>query len=329
MYIHSDGKRNVYNTTGDVVTYFGDWSRPHYWFLTVANCENISLSFKYSLNWTQPDGSAVSYDDRALLAIDWTFFVFYFIVLGSTIFFNFIQHKEMGQQPLIRIYGLVLLLFWLAFFCDGIHWAVYPRNGYGVPFFSVLSTIILYFGRIVWIFLLILLAHGWSITRVALPDRKILFGILGALLLVFIVLFFWQEFGVNSATLSSAYASVPGGLYLFVITATGLYFGWTCWSTLKETVQADKKSFFILFGGIYLAWFLSIPIVAAIVTSLDPWNRTSTQVGVETTITFCAHAVLAFLLLPSRASKYFITTTQDLLLDEGKNSAGRGDYGAL
>lgn len=85
----------------------------------------------------------------------------------------------------------------------------------------MLSTIILYFGRIVWIFLLILLAHGWSITRVALPDRKILFGILGALLLVFIILFFWQEFGVNSATLTSAYAvrSFPDrSLFLVVFT---------------------------------------------------------------------------------------------------------------
>lgn len=71
----------------------------------------------------------VSYDDRSLLGIDWSFFVFYLVVLGGTIFFNFVQHKEMGQQPLVRIYGLVLLLFWLAFFCDGIHWAVYPRNG--------------------------------------------------------------------------------------------------------------------------------------------------------------------------------------------------------
>src|SRR5690242_2173644 len=79
-----------------------------------------------------------------------------------------------------------------------------PR--YGVPFFSVLSTIIVYFARIIWIFLLILLAHGWSITRVALPDRKILFGILGSLLVVFIILFFWQEFGVSQATLTSAYA---------------------------------------------------------------------------------------------------------------------------
>lgn len=291
---------------------FGDWSRPHYWYLAVVNCDGESVGFKYALHWLQPSGSELSYDDFALPGAYVFFFVAYLILFGANVYADFLLFKEKALHPIVRILSLTIIVQLLGCMASMIHWTVYAKNGVGVQFFVVVGEILLFLTSIGFMFLCILLAKGWSITVHVLTDKKILLGILGVFSVLYIILFFWQLFGLNPATELTLYQSVPGGFLLFVRCVTAVYFGWCLFSTLKEA-PAEKKKFFYVFGTCYGVWFLNLPIIAAIMTAVPPWKRDEVSVVVNLTITLLAQGGLVFLLWPSRAAKYFAISAPDLI----------------
>jgi len=325
---HSISQFSLKGTTSNRTQTFGDWVRPHYWYLAVANCPLEAQDFKYTLSWEQPNGSMysqISFDQWWNPGSYTAFVILYAVLVAVNLYGDFLLFKEKALHPIVRILTISILLMFVGVLCVAIHWWTYDSNGTGVPALNVIGQLMQYSTEIVFMFLLILIAQGWAITTQQLENKWVLLGILSGFTVIYIILFFWQQFGLNPATTTDLYASVPGGILLATRCVTAGYFGFCVFKTLKAATD-DKKTFFYIFGACYLVWFISLPIVAAIMTAVAFWYRDGPSNLVDLIITFLAQGGLAFLLWPSRAAKYFTISAPDLL---GYKPANSGTYGTL
>lgn len=124
----------------------------------------------------------------------------------------------------MKLLSVTIGLEGLSVFCLFIHYTVYQNNGVGVPAFegignSMLGKLGLFveffivldlMAQLVFIFLLVLIAKGWCITKTTIDDRKIVLIGLGLLAASYLALFIWENVGVDPATTLYIYETAPG-----------------------------------------------------------------------------------------------------------------------
>jgi len=132
-------------------------------------------------------------------------------------------------------------------------------------------------------------------------------------------MFIWQNVGQDPASTLYVYESAPGIIILVLRALTLLWFLFELRRTLQEEENPDKRGFYISFGIGYTLWFLSLPFIVLLAVFFSPWYRFKVVTG----LFLCANTLglfgMAFLFWPSRASKFFNITKEDLLL--GKSSS--------
>lgn len=89
---------------------------------------------------------------------------------------------------------------------------------------------------------------------------------------------------------------------------------WSLRKTILLESLPEKRVFYIVFGASYTLWFLLLPLIIFISLFLAPWIRFRTVTALVATTNFLGLAALAFLLWPSRASKYFVIKASPQLL---------------
>jgi len=82
---------------------------------------------------------------------------------------------------------------------------------------------------------------------------------------------------------------------------------------VRDDEDHSKRWFYAIFGAGYSLWFLTLPLIVVIATTLAPWVRMKTVTAIYLVITTLGFGVICSLLWPSRASKYFQVAVPDLM----------------
>jgi len=173
--------------------------------------------------------------------------------------------------------------------------------------------------QLTFMFLLVLLAKGWAITKSEVDDKKFLVIMVSAFLLAYITMFIWQNVGRDPASTLYVYESAPGIIILVLRSLALLWFLFLLRKTHLDEQNDEKKRFYFIFGILYTLWFLALPLIVLLAVLLQAWYRFKVVTGLFLCVNTLGLFGLAFLLWPNRASRYFQVTKTDLLL--GKSSS--------
>ena len=200
--------------------------------------------------------------------------------------------------------------------CYLVHYFQFGQDGEGLLWMTYIGALLDAVARIVFIFLLLLLAHGWTISNDHLHQR----WVIGGVLLVFFLLQVAQ-FGYAWYSYDPARTSVDKGdlvLQCMVIACyliTGIYFLFMLVVSWANEIIPPKKRLYLRLGLLFSPWMIGPPLVAIGVLLLDDWVRTKIVLTLQTSLTLVAYFVLSFLLWPSRAQEYFSINTPTTLGD--------------
>lgn len=130
-------------------------------------------------------------NDQGLYALFLVSFFVWGIGLGAQLWASRWLWRTRTFHPIVKLYTLSLVLWWLFITCLMIHWAVYNGNGVGVPFLQGLGHVfevrrawqksgggllltcstLQVFARVVFLLLVMLIATGWTISSTVLRNR--------------------------------------------------------------------------------------------------------------------------------------------------------------
>jgi len=305
---------------------FNDISRPHFWFLAISNCGASSrLEFQYEFEFLNSGGAwkrQFSYDEQGLVGMHlffWLFFTMVFIVHLRGVWILF---QSNAFHPIVRLLTVTLLLETVSLFCLFVHYAIYASNGVGANGLHGLGELLDMCAQLVFMLLLILIAKGWAITRTLITGQKLVLIMVSSFTIGYISLFTWQNVGMDHASTLYIYESVPGIILLVLRVFTLGWFLWELRTTYLQETDSNKRRFYLMFGGAYTVWFLMLVIIVLIALIIPAWDRAKVVIGMSLCNNCLGFCLLAFLLWPSRAMKYFqIVQKEDLLLGATYNNS--------
>jgi len=229
--------------------------------------------------------------------------------------------RNNSYHPIVRLLTCTLLLQTFSLLFSFIHYSIFGSNGIGAPGLLGLGDILDMASQLSFMFLLILLATGWSITRNEIRYKGILLAILGVFLLLYVSMFIWQNVGLDPASTTYVYETVPGIIILCIRVLTMAWFLFCLRGSFLDESHPNKRRFYFVFGSIYTVWFLLLPLIV-IISSVDTadWNKYRLVQGMYLTLNALGFGIMIFLFWPSKAAEYFQMTKSDTLLSPSVSS---------
>ncbi len=235
------------------------------------------------------------------------FFVFYVILLSA----HFYSVRKLSTtltfvHPVIQVLSAILFTEFLSVLIHMIHYANLTKAGRGLYSADCAAAVFGAIARVMLIVLLMLLAKSWTISTTEVHDRSviiglaIMFGVLytGSLIFQFVA-FDREQIDTPSAVQAwSIVVIVIGLLY-------ALWFAYAGAQSTRSENNPVKRGFLVKLTAFYTVYLLSIPGVAILSYTLDPWVREKVTEGFAVCATFVGLLVLVILFWHSNADKYF------------------------
>jgi len=301
---------NVSATTKDTTIAPRDVGSPHFWYVAAVNCGG-SIDLDYDMRFLNSWGAdkwvlQFSCDEVGLEGLYISYFIFYFIGACIHAYAIFMLVRANSYHTIVKLLSAAIGLEGLSVFSLFIHYCVYEKDGVGAPALKGIGDILDLASQVVFIFLLLLIAKGWCISKTRLDDRLVVLIGVGVLALAYLALFIWENVGVDPGSTLYIYQSPPGIIILVLRGLTMLWFMWTLRATYMEENHPAKRTFYLWFGIACVTWFLALPLITIIAAGTpNAWNELKTVTILYVTSNALAFGGLQFLLWPSRASEYF------------------------
>jgi len=286
-------------------------TRPHFWYLVLVNCNGgyedihfrLTATNILSSNWNKQFGV----NEQGLNSLYLVYFFVYTIFVMTHLYGVRKLSRETAAfvHPLVKIFTFAVLFQYLSVFAELIHLGVFVNDGIGVPALSKFSTVMETFARICFIFLLILLAKGWTISTDDIRHRWVVLLALFIITVTYFSLVVWQFVGVDPASTLYIYASVPGILIVTLNAVTGVWFFITIFLTWRHEDDPHKRSLYLKLLLLYTLWFAVLPMIVVVGLKLEPWWCEKIVKTFSLSVTTIALFSMGFLLWPSRAENYF------------------------
>jgi len=175
---------------------------------------------------------------------------------------------------------------------------------------AVIADLLDIFAQVVLILMLVLIASGWTITKMQLGrSRTPILIVIGILSVCYFAMFIYSYTGFDQSSTLYLYESAAGIVVIIVRAIAMFWFVYTIRDTYREENHPAKRWFYSRFGIAYTIWFLILPFITIVAAGIDPWMRMKTVLGMYVTTNAIALAGLAFLLWPTRASEYFMISS--------------------
>lgn len=290
---------------------------PRYWYLVLGACERDGNQFKkgrrefieMDVTWLNPGTifeRQFSKDRHGIYASLIAFTPIFTLMSLAYTFSVFMLIRAKCFHWIIRVFYGSLLLYTASCWLELFHNIKYSYDGYGIPFFDVLSTSFRIIAELAFMMLLYLIASGWTVTQPYLRHMKQLLCIFVALLVLYVSMFAWSQvsLAIYITTTDYVYETLPGVvLGVLRIPALG-FFIYALKTTYKKEVSQVKLWFYRIFSA-YSLWFLVLPLLIIIAFLLKPAERAKWIEGLSRAIEFISYFFMMILLWYSRARKYF------------------------
>lgn len=193
---------------------------------------------------------------------------------------------------------------------QGVHWWIYAYNGQGLKLLFSCGEIAMVVSTLCFLWLLMLLAKGWTISTTTLHGAKTTMITVGLFAIVNLVI----KFKEYSSDETNRNTEISDGFSMFLDVSSLAWLAFGVWyiyrlhSSYSQEYKPAKRSFLLYLGLMYLPWVISFPVLQLLVQVLDPWVRPKVITSVTLTITFIVYASMAYLLAPERVKIYFDTS---------------------
>jgi hypothetical protein len=326
-----------------------DSERAHIWWIVAANCPvNVSSAqcctcdpaqrgcdcqytqgnvtdFWWSGSLTQAQKGIyhqVTYDRQTLFFLYLFFGIVWLVGLAVNVYSSVALARRGAFHPIVRLFTATIVVFECSLITQFIHHAVYAQNGIGLPGLEGFGLFLDLVSDIIFMLLLVLLAQGWAVSRQGIEHRFAMLG--GALLFLVldIILMFCMYFAISPASTAFLFVTAPGIMLLVLrIAILAAFIVLSVRSAMTE-LDATKKRFYVTLGGVYSVYFVSLPVVALISAVLPAYISYKITMWIYTFIKTGAFGTMLYLLLPSKAEKYFSITQQSLLISAASTKSG-------
>jgi hypothetical protein len=241
------------DSDGMKVTYlpvpFINRSRPRFWFFALAACggkglDRAQVSFHawqaHQSHWNRE----FSEESTGLNTLYLVFFFLTAVLVGVHCLGTYRLQQKLSTvlHPMLRLFLLLLLVFFLGVFCSLLHYGAYPQNGVGVPALGKLGSICAIVARCLFITLLLLLSKGWTIAldptasgRLTTKHKAAVFLLVLCYFVLSLVTIFYAE---NNADLR--YVRPGAGVQALEILTVVVWIAFAAWFTY-ETVKSYKN----------------------------------------------------------------------------------------
>eukprot|EP01006_Ploeotia_vitrea_P037471 TRINITY_DN66132_c2_g1_i1.p2 TRINITY_DN66132_c2_g1~~TRINITY_DN66132_c2_g1_i1.p2 ORF type:complete len:375 (+),score=170.14 TRINITY_DN66132_c2_g1_i1:412-1536(+) len=289
--------------------------RPRFWYLVAANCNGFEQLF-YEVSFIN-QGSAwdkeFGVNERGLNTL---FVLFFLIYMALTLVHSYGIHKLWPSEvlhPIVKLLTAAITLQFFAVFFYLVHYGSFVGNGYGMPPLHAAAEVLQVMARLVFTLQLILIAQGWTISTDELRNRASLHTLFGLTVLAYGALVLWNMTTRDPASTLYVYESWPGVLLIALDIVMGLWFVKAIVSSHNDEDDESKRYFYRLIGFCYVLFFFTLPAVVLAAHNLQPWVREKTVTTISLLVVTLDYVLMAVLLWPTRAHKYFSINTPDVM----------------
>jgi len=170
-------------------------------------------------------------------------------------------------------------------------------------------------------FLLVLLAKGWTITKNQITDKLALVVIMCVFFIAYICMIVWEYVGTDPASSLYEYENIPGIAIQVLRLLVLVWFLFCLRNSRLEESHPLKRRFYLVFGSFYTLWFLALPLIVVIASVLAQWTRFKIVASMYLCLNTLALLFLGYLLWPSRAQEIFAISKTDVLLGTGSSTS--------
>lgn len=308
-------------------------ARTRFQFFTVENCATPISDFDFKAHFyrSQDDWSSeFSVNESGLMTLYTLILIGFIGLFAAHAFSSFLLYKTLNfLHPILTLFTGALVLQFLSVIFYFIYFNKIRTGGESVKlldhigyFFDVLS-------RGIFLFQLILMARGWSITRIQLNQRLRIVIIMSVYLATALI-----SFGVKTYYYSNRSVTIPTIVHVWDSAVLAFYLflcGFYIFIALKTHAEENnpvKQNIIRNLGFAYSAYMLICAIASLLAFAIDPWVREKTVESVTGLSTFVAMAYMVHLLWHNKAHTTFdlkvrsVTALADIdYLDVGNTDA--------
>eukprot|EP00930_Biecheleria_cincta_P089241 TRINITY_DN78526_c0_g1_i1.p1 TRINITY_DN78526_c0_g1~~TRINITY_DN78526_c0_g1_i1.p1 ORF type:complete len:514 (+),score=95.59 TRINITY_DN78526_c0_g1_i1:36-1544(+) len=210
--------------------------------------------------------------------------------------------EALRSRPLLRMLLVSCAGSAAAASCLSLHLAIFAANGLGVAWLEVLGTASLVAAKAVLSVLQLLIAKGWALfyNPQELVQRQIIICSLGIIVLISLGCEIHMAYFHDWSAEIYMHESWPGT----VILVLNLVLFVEAWRSMRDTYRLETSQevriFYVYVSGASLLYFMSLPVVCVLASSLDPWVRARYVDRVEVLCRFLSTCMLGYVLRPSR-----------------------------
>jgi len=302
------------NTSWTQKTNLHQGVRPRFWYVVLSSCDQDGSAYvEYNVHflnvlhssWDEEFGMN-EMGEQTIYLIFWIIYTG-FVILQAIACVMFYRNQKY-IHPLIKFFMASVALQFIYCFVKLIHYVKYVRDGQGVPAADIAGDVIEIIARATFVFILMLLASGWTISREGrgIEGRWAILILLPLLFLAWLIILIYSYVAVAPELVNPPSDVV--NLQYFLLACWFLLAAWfiaRCFFAWRAEDNPVKKRLFGRMGIVYGIWFLGLPTVVTFSLLLDPWVREKIVVSFDIVITLIGYICGAFLLWPSRAEEYF------------------------
>jgi hypothetical protein len=298
----------------------------------VANCVTLDgLEWDITILNNKQQGPYMEQfgtDKQGLQTLYISLFLFYVFFGGTVASFILTLRKDaFNLHPLIRLFGVVVGLQAASTFCYFLHFTHYVYDGVGYRGFYWLGALLSLLSRNVFLFLLLLLSKGWTISVATLAARNSALLVCANVLLDSIILLWeglvWQPEMTRVPSTCAFFMRLSQLLWIVYF----IYFVRNCNQSSKDEIDEFKKRVYYGLGSYFGLWMLSLALIGSLALILSPWVRPIVIATVTELSTAAAYAGFAALIYPPHAKRFFAISGPSVLDSSGFRDQSYGNEG--
>uniref|UniRef100_A0A0M3HMK4 GpcrRhopsn4 domain-containing protein n=1 Tax=Ascaris lumbricoides TaxID=6252 RepID=A0A0M3HMK4_ASCLU len=307
--------------------------RSRWWFLALGNCNSTKgLYLEYDITMTNGDPSEIwfyqlSADEFYILPVNITFLLFSTLILLTAITVACVLRSRHLFHQTFKLYlqSIICECFSLFLLCAA--YGRYAQDGIGIPFVKLLGQIFRAASTISFLFLLLLLAKGYTITRGRLSNVGAwkMAILISLFIITYLAMFIWQIRVFDPARITYISESLPGYV---IVGLRVLAWIWYCTSAYLTVIKYPlKRNFYFVLSVLMTLWFWMGPISVIIANFLlDNWVREEVVNLVDCSVVAYGYLVFMVLTWPSSANANFPYHVRTAQIGDSSSPANDANY---
>ena len=297
-----------------------------WWFFVLSQCNsNTGLDVKYILELTNGDSweKHLSADEMHILESNVAFFCCAVILTALASKFAHELWKQDFLHRTVKFFISALFYETFAIMLQTAYYIEMVTSGKEYKFLRTAGDLLHAASEVLFVFLLLLISKGYTVTRGRLPNsvqcQFIVFFTL--YMITYGIMFIYDVELFDPAIVRYLYDSPAGQGMVALRLVAWIWFASNIYFTVKPF--PEKKQFYMHLFLFFVAWFFAKPIIVFLgYYVIEPWSRTVTVNAVDLSICILGFGGFLWLIRPSQALRNFpfhVRTAQVDAIAESNN----------